>query len=73
MGRDFGKSRNFSEEVAATIDSEIRRLIDEAYKKAEKLLSENLDKLHAVAKALLEKEKIDAKEFEEVFNNAIQM
>jgi cell division protease FtsH len=70
MGRDFGKSRNFSEEVAATIDSEIRRLIDDSYKKAERLLSENINKLHAVAQSLLEKEKIDAKEFEEVFNNA---
>ncbi|MCM0647676.1 ATP-dependent zinc metalloprotease FtsH [Clostridium swellfunianum] len=73
MGRDFGKSRNFSEEVAATIDSEIRRLIDEAYKKAERLLSENLDKLHAVAQALLEKEKIDAKEFESIFNSTVQV
>jgi len=71
MGRDFGKSRNFSEEVAARIDSEIRRLIDEAYRSAEKLLSENLGKLHAVAQALLEKEKIDAKEFDEVFNSAV--
>lgn len=70
MGRDFGKSRNFSEEVAARIDSEIRRLIDEAYRKAERLLTENINKLHAVAQALLEKEKIDAKEFEEVYNNA---
>ena len=71
MGRDFGKSRNFSEEVAARIDSEIRRIIDEAYRSAEKLLTENLNKLHAVAQALLEKEKIDAAEFEEVFNNAV--
>jgi cell division protease FtsH len=70
MGRDFGKSRNFSEEVAAKIDSEIRKLIDDAYKSAEKLLAENVHKLHAVALALLEKEKIDAKEFEEIFNNA---
>lgn len=70
MGRDFGKSRNFSEEVAARIDSEIRRLIDEAYRSAEKLLSGNLNKLHAVAQVLLDKEKIDAKEFEEVFANA---
>jgi cell division protease FtsH len=70
MGRDFGKSRNFSEEVAAKIDNEIRKLIDDAYKSAEKLLSENVNKLHAIALALLEKEKIDAKEFEEIFNNA---
>jgi cell division protease FtsH len=70
MGRDFGKSRNFSEEVAAKIDNEIRKLIDDAYKSAEKLLAENVNKLHAIALALLEKEKIDAKEFEEIFNNA---
>jgi cell division protease FtsH len=69
MGRDFGKSRNFSEEVASKIDAEIRRLIDEAYKKAEILLNENTDKLHAVAQALLEKEKLDAKEFELIFNS----
>jgi cell division protease FtsH len=68
MGRDFGKSRNFSEEVAARIDSEIRRIIDDAYKKAEKLLTENINKLHAVAQALLEKEKLDAAEFESIFN-----
>jgi cell division protease FtsH len=68
MGRDFGKSRNFSEEVAARIDSEIRRFIDEAYMKAERLLTENVDKLHTVAQALLEKEKLEADEFEELFN-----
>ena len=71
MGRDFGKSRNFSEEVASKIDIEIRRLIDEAYKKAEILLNENTDKLHAVAQALLEKEKLDAKEFELIFNSEV--
>jgi cell division protease FtsH len=71
MGRDFGKSRNFSEEVASKIDAEIRRLIDEAYKKANVLLNENMNKLHAVAQALLEKEKLDAKEFEEIFNSEV--
>ncbi|MCM8709555.1 ATP-dependent zinc metalloprotease FtsH [Clostridium sp. SYSU_GA19001] len=70
IGRDLGKSRNFSEEVAARIDSEIRRFIDEAYSKAESLLTENINKLHAVAQALLEKEKLEADEFEEIFNNA---
>ncbi|OFI06562.1 ATP-dependent zinc metalloprotease FtsH [Clostridium acetireducens DSM 10703] len=68
LGRDFGKSKNFSEQVAAKIDMEIRKLIDEAYIKAEKLLTENSDKLHAVAKALLEKEKLLGEEFEEIFN-----
>lgn len=67
LGRDFGRGRNYSEEVAATIDSEMRKLIDEAYHRAETLISENLDILHRIAEALLEKETIDAKEFEEIF------
>ncbi len=70
LGRDLGKGRNFSEEVAFEIDKEIKKLIDEGYGKAEKLLSENVSKLHAVAKALLEREKLEAVEFEEIFNNA---
>lgn len=70
LGRDLGKSRNFSEEVAFEIDRELRKFIDEGYKKAENLLSENMAKLHAVAKALLEKEKLEAHEFEDIFNNA---
>lgn len=68
MGRDFNKSRNFSEEVAAKIDKEIKRLIDEAYTKAQKLLTSNIGKLHMVAQALLEKEKLEAPEFEELFD-----
>ncbi len=70
LGRDLGKGRNFSEEVAFEIDKEIRKLIDESYDKAENLLSDNLDKLHAVAKKLLEKEKLEANEFEEIFAQA---
>ncbi|KAJ52748.1 cell division protease FtsH [Clostridium tetanomorphum] len=69
LGRDFGKAKNFSEEVASKIDEEVKELIDTGYKKAQKLLSENVNKLHAVAKALLEKEKLEAEEFEEIFNN----
>jgi cell division protease FtsH len=70
LGRDLGKGRNFSEEVAFEIDKEIKNLINEGYGKAEKLLNENISKLHAVAKALLEREKLEANEFEEIFNNA---
>ncbi|TDT50304.1 ATP-dependent zinc metalloprotease FtsH [Fonticella tunisiensis] len=70
LGRDFAKARNYSEEVAALIDKEIKRIIQEAYDKAEKLLRENINKLHKVAEALLEKEKLEAEEFEEIFNNA---
>lgn len=67
IGRDLARSRNYSEEVAAAIDKEMRRIIDEAYHKTETLLKENLDKLHKVAEALLEKETLDAKEFEALF------
>jgi cell division protease FtsH len=70
LGRDLGRGRNFSEEVAFEIDKEIRKLIDNGYKQAEKLLTENILKLHAVAKALLEKEKLEADEFKEIFNQA---
>jgi len=69
LGRDLGKGREFSEEIGSKIDKEIKRFIDEAYDKANKLLEENINKLHAVAKALIEKEKLDAQEFEDVFVN----
>ncbi|GKU26154.1 ATP-dependent zinc metalloprotease FtsH [Clostridium folliculivorans] len=71
LGRDIGRSRNFSEEIGSKIDREIKGLIDEAYGKAESLLTEYVGKLHAVAQALLEKEKLEAEEFEEIFNNAL--
>ena len=67
LGRDLGRGRNFSEEVGAMIDKEIKSLISNAYNTAEELLKENVNKLHAVASTLLEKEKIYGKEFEEIF------
>ncbi|NLW23440.1 MAG: ATP-dependent metallopeptidase FtsH/Yme1/Tma family protein [Tissierellia bacterium] len=70
VGRDFGRTRNYSEEVAAAIDREMRSLIDKAYNKAEEILKENINALHRVAQALLEKETLDAKEFEEIFVGA---
>ncbi|NLU07195.1 MAG: ATP-dependent zinc metalloprotease FtsH [Clostridiales bacterium] len=70
LGRDLGKGKNYSEEVAFEIDKEIRKLIDEGYNKAEKLLSQNMNRLRAVAEKLLEKEKLEADEFEEVFAQA---
>lgn len=70
LGRDFTRSRNYSEEVASEIDKEIRNIIEGAYNKAETLLRENINKLNKVAEALLEKEKLEAEEFEEVFNMA---
>jgi cell division protease FtsH len=70
LGRDFNKIRNYSEEIAAKIDREMRKIIDNAYQKTETLLSENMEKLDRVAQALLEKETISGKEFEELFEAA---
>lgn len=68
LGRDFGKSKNFGEQTETKIDEEVKRLIDEAYEKAQTLLTENISKLHIVAQALLEKEKLEASEFQALFN-----
>ena len=70
VGRDLGRARNYSEEVAAAIDREMRGLIDRAYNTSEKLLQENMNVLHKVAEALLDKETLDGKEFEEIFTSA---
>ena len=70
LGRDFTRSRNYSEGVASEIDTEIRSIIEAAYERAETLLKDNRDKLNRVAEALLEKEKLEADELEEVFNMA---
>ncbi|WP_300348553.1 ATP-dependent zinc metalloprotease FtsH [Clostridium sp.] len=70
LGRDIGKSSNISEETASKIDKEIKKLIDEAYNRAEVLLTENISKLNAVTDVLLEKEKIDGNEFREIFKNS---
>ena len=67
LGRDFSQGRNYSESVASVIDEEIKRIVDECYAKCEKLLTDNRDKLDNVANALIKYEKLDASEFEEVF------
>ncbi|MBQ7500794.1 MAG: ATP-dependent zinc metalloprotease FtsH [Clostridia bacterium] len=63
LGRDFSSSRNYSENVAAEIDSEIHRIIQEAYDLAEKLLRENIEKLHFIADYLVKHEVIDDEQF----------
>lgn len=68
IGRDLGRSRDYSERTAAEIDDEVTRIISEAYDKCKELLSENLDKLLALSDALLEKETIYSKDFEKIFN-----
>ena len=67
LGRDFSQGKGYSEETAGIIDEEVKSIIDNAYKKAERILKENIDKLHAVAGILLEKEKIDGDEFDNIF------
>ena len=67
LGRDFAQSKEYSEETAAIIDEETKKIIDIAYNKAVEILKENIDKLHKVAGILLEKEKIDGEEFDEIF------
>ena len=69
IGRDYGRTRDYSENVAAEIDAEIKSIIDEAYSRCTKLLTDNMDALERVAQTLLDKETIDAKEFEAVFLN----
>ncbi|MEG2348146.1 MAG: ATP-dependent zinc metalloprotease FtsH [Clostridia bacterium] len=69
LGKDMNNQRNYSEEVAGQIDEEVKDIIMRAYNYAEKVLKDNIDKLHKVAEILLEKEKMTAEEFEAVFND----
>ena len=62
LGRDLVETRNYSEEVAFQIDQEVRRIVDECYEKAKRILTENRDKLERVATALLEKESLESGE-----------
>ena len=63
LGRDLSAGRGYSETVASEIDAEIREMLDEAYEAARVMLSEHIDKLHTVAKALMEREKLSGEEF----------
>ena len=63
MGRDFGHSRDYSEEIAADIDREVKKIVDERYNLAKELLLGNRDMLEVIAKELLEKETLDEEEF----------
>ena len=71
IGRDYGRTQDYSENVAAQIDEEIKKIIDDAYARCTQLLEDNMDKLKVVAEELLEKETIDAKRFEELFTGNV--
>lgn len=69
LGRDISRDRNYSEEVAYSIDKEVRRMIEEAYEKTEAMLREHMDKLHLIAAALIEKETLEAFELEQLMKD----
>lgn len=68
LGRDISRDRNYSEEVAFAIDKEVRKYIEEAYAKTEEMLRTNLDKLHLIASALLERETLEGAELEQLLS-----
>ncbi len=69
LGRDISRDKNYSEKVAAAIDQEMRELIDQAYKRAEEIINNHHNELHGIAKALLEKETLEAVEFKELLKS----
>lgn len=70
LGRDLGHARNYSEKVAAMIDKEVRRIMDECYQEAKLIIESHIDVLHRCAAALLEKERINRAEFEALFEES---
>jgi cell division protease FtsH len=70
LGRDFAHARNYSEQIASEIDREVKSIIDSSYNKIINILKENIDRLHTIANTLIEKEKLEGPEFEELFVGA---
>ncbi len=68
IGREMGHARNYGEEMAAVIDSEVKRIIDECYGKAKAMIEENMEVLHKCTQLLMVKEKIGQEEFEQLFS-----
>ena len=69
LGKDLGHARNFGEEVAGLIDSEVKRIIDECYTAAKAIIIDKMDILHRCSELLLEKEKITGQEFDALFES----
>ena len=69
LGRDINNVKNYSDEIAAVIDVEVKNIIDKGYNRAKSILQEHIDKLHKVAAVLLEKEKIEGEEFEAIMKS----
>ena len=71
LGRDFGSTKNYSEQVAAEIDAEIRAYVEDGYRRAEEILSSHLDQLHAVAQYLIAHEKLDGPDFDKLMKGEL--
>ncbi len=71
LGRDFASKRAYSEEIAGIIDEEIKAVVETAYKRCENILNENMDKLHEIAKFLLENETMEAEDFYALFGEQV--
>jgi len=69
LGRDYGHSKSYSEKMASEIDEEVSEIITQQYEKTIETIKENMDVLERVAQALMEKETIDDKEFEAIYNS----
>jgi cell division protease FtsH len=72
IGKDWGHQRNYSEDIATTIDKEVKRIISSAYDEAIRILKENIEVLHASAKLLVEKEKVTGEEFRTLFDQQVR-
>ena len=68
LGRDFAQTKDYSEETAGIIDEEVKRIVDKAYNRAKDILTEHVDKLHRVAGILLEKEKLEGAQHDQIFS-----
>jgi cell division protease FtsH len=70
LGRDFGEDRNYSDEVAGLIDTEVRRIVEDCYTRARELLTTHKDKLVEISQELIKRETIDAEEFDKIFSGS---
>ncbi|MEF9991517.1 MAG: ATP-dependent zinc metalloprotease FtsH [Peptostreptococcaceae bacterium] len=73
LGNSIGSKRNYSEEVASEIDTEIKHIVDASYRRTKKLLEDNMDRLEYVAQALLVHETLDADQFMKAFNKELTL
>ncbi|MBR6616645.1 MAG: ATP-dependent zinc metalloprotease FtsH [Oscillospiraceae bacterium] len=73
LGRDFGSTKNYSEQVAAEIDTEIRAYVEDGYQKAEQILTEHMDQLHLVAQYLIRHEKVDGEDFAKLMRGELAL